>query len=181
MCKCENVAYVLVVIMWLAIWPGVILIVVGACAGVSYSSYELSHDRRNEAPAHAFYANWIVTCEFQDGGPLIAVGLAIVIVAAIVRNPVLIMCSVVSKVILSYHRFSDIPHLNLFGFIIVIFAIETSGTSEGWLSEHWTRRNRIKCDKPTITWTSFPSRYEWLQVSFFPFVSYIKYLINALN
>ena len=41
----------------------------------------------------------------QDGGPLIAVGLVIVIVAAIVRNPVLIMCSVVSNVSLSYHRF----------------------------------------------------------------------------
>ena len=41
----------------------------------------------------------------QDGGLLIAVGLVIVIVAAIVRNPVLIMCSVVSNVSLSYHRF----------------------------------------------------------------------------
>ena len=37
----------------------------------------------------------------QDGGLLIAVGLVIVIVAAIVRNPVLIMCSVVSNVSLS--------------------------------------------------------------------------------
>ena len=41
--------------MWLAIWPGVILIVVGACAGVSYSSYELSHDRRNKELPHMLF------------------------------------------------------------------------------------------------------------------------------
>ena len=91
--------------MWLAIWPGVILIIVGACSGVSYSSYELSHDRRNEVALNVKVSYDFISILIQDGGLLIAVGLVIVIVAAIVRNPVLIMCSVVSNVSLSYHRF----------------------------------------------------------------------------
>ena len=50
------------VIIFIFMGPGFAMIIIGSGVTgiyieVNYSSYELSHDRRKRAPAHAFYAN----------------------------------------------------------------------------------------------------------------------------
>ena len=65
-----------------------------------------------EKIAHDIHANgimWAMTFYFQIGGAVV-VGVLIVILAAVVLNPIMIIGTIVSKVSLSYHRFSNIPH-----------------------------------------------------------------------